>query len=85
MMQLETVPRVLPDSHFETMDEARAEADKRRLSPSAKDAVTQISDSPYGGYLVQSFSAEALVRALADPVHPLAAEFLRQSREAVYD
>ena len=85
MVQVDILPRVLPDSHFDTMEEAREEADQRKGSSSAKDAITQITESPYGGYIVHSVSAEAFVRALSTPIHPLAAEFLRRSREAIYD
>ena len=85
MVQADILPRVLPDSHFDTLEEAWEEVDQRKVSSSANGAITRIAESPYGGYIVYSVSAEAFVRALSEPINPLAAEFLRRSRETPYD
>lgn len=85
MLQMDILPRVHPDSHYDTMEEALREADRRKGSSSTRNAITQIAESPYGDYVVYSVSAEACVRALSNPIHSLAAEFLRQSREATYE
>ena len=71
MIQMDILPRVLPDAYFDTMEGARDEAGRRRRA-SAPDAITRISDSTYGGYIVSSVSAEAFVRALSDPILPVA-------------
>lgn len=85
MVQIDILPRVLPDSFFDTMEEAFEEADRRNGSSSARNAVTRISESPYGGYIVHSVLTEAFIRAVSNPSHPLAAASLRQSREAFYE
>ena len=85
MVQADALPRVLPDSYFDTMDEALEEVDRRKGTSSASEAVTRIAESPYGGYVVHSVSAEAFGRALSSPIHPLAAEFFRHSQESIYE
>ena len=48
MVQMDILPRVLPDSHYDTMEEALQEADRRRGSSSTRNAITRIAESPYG-------------------------------------
>ena len=61
MVMTDTLSRVLPDSHFDTMEEAIEEVHRRKLSPPAREAITQIAESPLGGYVVHSVFTEAFL------------------------
>ena len=56
MLRLDILPRLIPDSHCATWQEAFEEAGRRRMSPVAPDAVTRFDESPYGGYRVYTIS-----------------------------
>lgn len=57
------LPRVVPDTHFDSHAAALAEA-RRRGAEVTTGAVTRIRKSPYGGYVVVSVPAKAVARAI---------------------
>ena len=63
-MHLEILPRTVPDSHFDTAEEALDEATRRRSGPTAADSLTRIVESPYGGYRVLSVSRSLAKRVI---------------------
>lgn len=68
MLRLDILPRLVPDSHCETREEAIMEVTRRRASPAAHDAVTRFAASPYGGYRVYTVSLEMAMEVFADMV-----------------
>ncbi|WP_419937142.1 hypothetical protein [Candidatus Palauibacter sp.] len=68
MLRLDILPRLIPDSHCETRQEAIAEVARRRASPVVHDAVTRFDESPYGGYRVYTVSLETAMEVFVDMV-----------------
>jgi len=56
MLQLELLPRLVPDAHFDRLDAALAEADERVSDPSVPDAMTRVAKGRYGGFYVFTVS-----------------------------
>lgn len=56
MFQVELLPRLLPDAHFDHYSEAMAEMEERMASPVAPDALTRVVEGRYGGYQVLTVS-----------------------------
>ena len=68
-MNLELLPRLVPDAYFDTVEEALAEVEERRNGPLGGDAVTRTLPSPYGGFRVLTVSrrlAMAVLSGLAE-------------------
>lgn len=68
MLRLDILPRVIPDSHCETRQDAIAEVARRRASLVVHDAVTRFDESPYGGYRVYTVSLETAMEVFVDIV-----------------
>ena len=68
MLRLDILPRLVPDSHCETREEAIEEVARRRASPVVHDAVTRFDESPYGGYRVYTVSLETAMEVFVDMV-----------------
>lgn len=66
MLRLDILPRLIPDSHYDTWEEALEEAERRKASPPAPDAVTRMDDSPYGGYRVYTVSLRLAMDLFTD-------------------
>ncbi len=66
MFRFDILPRLIPDFHGETREEALAEVARRRASPVAPDAVTRFDESPYGGYRVYTVSLEIAMEVFVD-------------------
>ena len=66
MLRLDILPRLIPDSHCATWQEAFEEAGRRRMSPVAPDAVTRFDESPYGGYRVYTVSLTLAMEVFVD-------------------
>lgn len=66
MLRLDILPRLVPDFHCATWDEAMHEATERRASPVADDAVTRVDRSPYGGYRVYTVSLSMAMEFFLD-------------------
>ena len=69
MLNFEILPRLIPDTYVDTMEEALDEVAKRRMGSAAADSLTRIVESPYGGFRVFSVSrtlAIELFTAMAD-------------------
>ena len=66
-MYLEILPRTVPDSHFDTAEEALDEATRRRTGPMAADSFTRIVESPYGGYRVLTVSRSLASKVMTGP------------------
>lgn len=54
------------DTFHDRLSDAMTEAARRRADPSARDLVTQVGESPYGGYRVRSMPADFYVDQIAD-------------------
>ncbi len=63
LIELAPVPRVVPDTHFDSEAQARREA-KRRTVKAGASAFTRIQKSPYGGFVVVSIPATSLAQAI---------------------
>ena len=68
MLTMDMLPRVLPDSYCERIAEAVEEVVRRQETLAADSAITRFEESPFGGYVVYSVSAEAFAAALDDDV-----------------
>lgn len=68
MVRFDMLPRLAPDFHCETLEEALAEASRRKASPVADDAATRFDRSPYRGYRVFTVSMSFAMDLLHDPV-----------------
>ena len=66
MLRLDFLPRLIPDSHCATWEDAFEEAGRRKSSPVAPDAVTRFDESPYGGYRVYTVSLSLAMEMFAD-------------------
>ena len=68
MLTMDMLPRVMPDFYCERFAEAVEEVVRRQEALSAESAITRFEESPFGGYVVYSVSAEAFAAALDDEV-----------------
>ncbi len=66
MLHLELLPRLIPDSYLDTIEEALEEVEKRRAAPVSADAVTRFVESPYGGFKVFTISRMLAMELLAE-------------------
>ena len=70
MRDIDLLPRLLPDKHCRTLEEARLEVARRRKSEFGSEVITRHVESRYGGYRVYSIPKEEFVEALIDPILP---------------
>lgn len=84
MLRLDILPRLIPDSHCATWDDAIREATERRTTPVADDAVTRVDRSPYGGYRVYTVSLTMAMEFFADIADAGVLPGSRDSARAVY-
>lgn len=61
MLQLELLPRLIPDSYFGSLEDAMSEVEKRKSSQMSADALTRISESRYGGFRVFTVSRSVVL------------------------
>jgi hypothetical protein len=54
------------DTFHDHLADAMKEAARRRADPAARELVTRVDDSPYGGYRVRSVPADFYVDQIAD-------------------
>jgi hypothetical protein len=54
------------DSFHTRLADAMKEASRRRADPKARDLITRVEESPYGGYRVRSMPADFYVDQIAD-------------------
>jgi hypothetical protein len=54
------------DTFHDHLADAMKEANRRRAEPGARDLVTRVDESPYGGYRVRSMPADFYVDQIAD-------------------
>ena len=66
LRRLETLPRLVPDGYYDSIEEAYEESRRRKASPPADDAVTRVVESPYGGFRVFTISMEFAIDVLGD-------------------
>ena len=66
MLRLDILPRLIPDAHCATWEEAFEEAGRRKASPVAPDAVTRLDESPYRGFRVYTVSLRLAMEVFAD-------------------
>lgn len=64
-MYLEFLPRAVPDSYFDTAEEALDEVARRRTGPMAGDSFTRVVESPYGGYRVLTVSKSLAMEVMS--------------------
>ena len=81
MLTMDMLPRVIPDSYCDTVEEALDEVIRRQASLDPESAITRFDESPYRGYVVYSVSAEAFAAVLDDAtLSPSPGELLRSPR-----
>ena len=66
MLRFDILPRLIPDTHCATAEEAFAEAGRRKTLPIASDAITRVERSPYGGYRVYTVSMSLAMEMFTD-------------------
>ena len=60
------LPRLVPDTYVDTLEEAIAEVERRRrTAPMATDAFTRYAESPYGGFRVFTVSRSLAMEVLS--------------------
>ena len=81
MRNIDLLPRLLPDKHCRTLEEARLEVARRRKSEFAGEVITRHVESGYGGYRVYSIPKEEFVEALVEPILPPVLSSRRRSTD----
>ena len=67
LLELETLPRLVPDGYYDSFEEAYEESLRRKASPPTDDAVTRVAKSRYGGYVVFTVSMALALEMFTDP------------------